>query len=270
MTRGAADSTRFHMHTTGPRPFIAICIPTFGMVHIFFTARLLNLRIPMNRVVRYEYCVGEEIGLARNELVAGALEADGTDARCSHVFFLDDDVLFHPEVLNQLMSHQLPIVSGLYYAKTTVPTPLVLHGEYEGVHREWKPGELVQCYAHGMGLTLIEADVFRRLRDETDLGVDAHGSPNWFSTTRDLGIVRADGTQAVYNQTEDVAFLRRAAALGYAPTVDTGPNAFGWHIDTKARPLRGYPQQQWQEFASQGTITWETAHGAVTWAEPAA
>lgn len=265
MTRGAADNITITTHNTGPRPVIAIGIPSFGMVHLFFAARLFNLRMPMNSIVRQFYVVGKEIGDARNEIVAHALAIEEADPslRCSHVLFLDDDVLFHPDVLNQLLSHQRPIVSGLYYTKTHVPTPLVLHGEYEGTARSWTPGDLVECYGHGMGLALIEADVFRRLRDETALGVNAFGHPAWFKTSRDEAILRPDGISNNFNQTEDMRFLTQAAALGFQPAVDTSSAAFGWHLDTKA--MVAYPKKQWTEFTTTGKVTWETANGPVVW-----
>lgn len=265
MSRGAADTIDIRTYPSGPRPVIALGIPSFGMVHLFFAARLYNLKMPMHRIVRHFYIVGKEVGQARNEIVARALqiEQDDPSLRCSHVFFLDDDVLCHPEALTKLLAHQLPIVSGLYYAKTQVPTPLVLHGDYGGVARSWTPGDVVPCAGHGMGLTLIDADVFRRLRDETDLGVDAGGHPNWFTTRRDESILRADGVPAVMNQTEDMAFLERAKALGYQPHVDTSAQAFGWHLDT--RTMAAFPSKQWAEFTTAGTVTWETAAGPVVW-----
>lgn len=265
MSRGASDGIDIRTYETGPRSFIALGIPSFGMVHLFFAARLYNLRMPMHRIVRHFYVVGKEVGQARNEIVARALEVETHDPtmRCSHVFFMDDDVLCHPEALTQLLSRKRPIVSGLYYAKTQVPTPLVLHGDYGGTAQSWSPGDLVECAGHGMGLTLIEADVFRRLRDETDLGVDESGYPNWYATTRDQPLVKADGTPAVLNQTEDMAFLARASQLGYRPAVDTSAQAFGWHLDTKT--MTAYPAKQWREFTTTGRVTWETANGPVVW-----
>jgi hypothetical protein len=65
-------SARVLVHQTAPREFIAIGIPSFGMVHLYFTARLLNLRIPMNTTIRWFYVVGKEVGDARNEIVARA------------------------------------------------------------------------------------------------------------------------------------------------------------------------------------------------------
>jgi hypothetical protein len=260
MNRGDVSISTYE---TAPRPVIALGIPSFGMVHLFFTARLLNLRMPMNRIVRHFYIVGKEVGDARNEIVAKALAIEDNDPslRCSHVFFIDDDVLFHPDVLLKLLSHDRDIVSGLYYTKSSVPTPLVLHGDFGGTARDWTPGDLVECAGHGMGLTLINADVFRKMRD--CLSVDAHGYPEWFKTTKDSSLLRPDGIPQMFNQTEDMAFLTKAAALGYQPAVDTSASAFGWHLDTKAQTA--YPAAQWKEFLATGKVTWPTSNGPVVW-----
>lgn len=263
MSRGSADTHDFAVHNTAPRTFIAIGIPSFGMVHLFFTSRLLNLRIPVNMVIRWIYCIGKEVGDARNEIVARALQADDSDMRCQAVFFLDDDVLFHPDVLNRLLSHRRPIVSGLYYTKTAEATPLALHDEGQGTAHSWTPGDLLEVAGHGMGLTLIDADVFRRMRDEQDIGLDPHGFPRWFRTVRDEVLTLPGRPTGTYNQTEDMHFLTRARALGYQPAVDTGASAFGWHFDPKRNV--GYPLPQWQEWTQTGRITWPTAAGPVVW-----
>lgn len=265
MTRAANDSIDITVHETGPREVIAIGIPSWGMVHLFFCGRLFNLRHPMNRIVRQFYLVGKEVGAARNEIAAKALAIDNAHEKCTKLLFIDDDVLFHPDSLLKLMSHNRPIVSGLYYTKTSVPTPLVLHGQYEGTARSWRPGDLIDCEGHGMGLCLIDTDVLRRVRDEIDLGVDAYGFPAWFQTKKDHDVVRADGTPAFHSETEDWNFLSKARQLGYQPCVDTSPQTFAWHLDTKH--MRVYPEKQWHEFTTKGTITWETDHGAVTWGE---
>jgi hypothetical protein len=260
VSRGAADTHDLAIHRVAPRSFIAIGIPSFGMVHLYWVTRLMNLRMPMNTVIRWFYVVGKEVGEARNEIVAKALASDDTSdppMRCASVFFIDDDVLFHPDALLQLASHQRPIVSGLYYSKTSVPTPLALHDEGDGTARTWTPGDLLEVAGHGMGLTLIDADVFRAVRDRGALGVDAHGYPAWFKTTRDAGLLRPDGEQVTFNQTEDMHFLSRARALGYQPAVDTAPQAFAWHLDAKRS--RVFPEKQWAEWSTRGTITWETA-----------
>lgn len=267
MSRGAADSIEISIQPQKPRGVIVVGIPSFGMVHMFFLKGYYNLRMPMNTIVKHVYVVGKEVGDARNEIVARALALEQEDptVRCEKVFFIDDDVMLHPDALLQLQSRQRPIVSGLYYAKTSVPTPLVLHGEFEGTATSWMPGDLVECAGHGMGICLIDADVFRRMRDELDLGVDRWGHPSWFKTTRDSAhpILAADGSRKITNETEDMHFLRRARELGYTTAVDTSAQAFGWHLDTKA--MTAYPLKQFKEYQEKGTITWETEKGPVVW-----
>lgn len=271
MSQGSGDKFEFVSMSEKPREFVAIGIPTFGQVNIFWASRTFGmLRHPMNRSVMHFIVTGGEVGLARNEIVRKALAIEQKDPsrRCSHVFFIDDDVLAHPEALLRLLSIERPVVSGLYYAKTLTPQALVLMEN--GVERRWRPGEVVDCWAHGMGLTLVDADVFRRLRDETDLGTDARGNPNWFETQRDVNIVAPDGRQAFWNATEDVLMLRKAAALGYQPCVDTSATAFGWHWSENEK--RAYPVKQWKEYQEKGSITWtDTPDGEpVVWGEFAA
>lgn len=269
MSRGPADRVDVAVHTAAPREFIAIGVPSFGMVHLFWVARLMNLRMPMNTVIRWFYVVGKEVGEARNEIVAKALASEASDPpmRCRAIFFLDDDVLCHPDALLKLLSHRRPIVSGLYYTKTSVPTPLALHDEGQGTARAWRPGDLIEVAGHGMGLTLIDAEVFRRVRDEMEIGPDAHGYPAWFKTTRDAALLRSDGVPATVNQTEDMHFLSLARALGYQPAVDTAPQTFAWHLDAKQGKC--YPLQQFHEWTTQGTITWPTDDGPVVWMDAA-
>lgn len=265
MSRGASDSIEMSIHPSGPRPVIVIGVPSFGMVHLFFMARYYNLRMPMNTIQKHVYVVGKEVGDARNEIVAKALALEQEDPtiRCSKIFFLDDDVLVHADALLKLLEHNRPIVSGLYYTKTSVPTPLVLQADYEGTARSWTPGDLVECHGHGMGICLIDADVFRRVRDELPIGVDKFEHPAWFATTKDAAVLKADGSRQVMNQTEDMRFLGYARQLGYTTAVDTSAQAFGWHLDTKT--MTAYPQKQWSEFSKTGRITWDTEKGPVTW-----
>ncbi len=253
------------VHETGPREVIALGVPSFGMVHMFFLARMLNLRMPMNRIVRHLYVIGKEVGHARNEIVAKALAMEEQDpsVRCSKILFIDDDLLFHPDLLLKLLTHNRPIVSGLYYTKSSVPTPLVLHDDFNGTATSWTPGDLVECSAHGMGLCLIDAEVFRRLRDDRSIGVDPYGHPNWFQTVKDAQLTKPDGTPAIYNGTEDVYFLSRVRELGYQPCVDTSPQTFAWHLDSKA--MRVFPEKQWAEFLKTGLVTWPIKDGEHVW-----
>lgn len=214
----------------GLRPsVIFLGVPSFGQVSIKWHAHMMQLHTPMNRVIRHLYVEGKEVGAARNEIVSAALSFQGeTGERCSHVLFVDDDVLVPPHAIAQLLSHQLPIVGGLYYAKTVTPQPLILKEAHGGIVTDFEPGELVPCDAHGMGCTLIAREVF-----------EAVPAP-WFQTTNDWGS-RSDGTPVKHYQTEDVFFLQHAREAGYQPTVDTGLACWHWSaVDRTAYPLEAW------------------------------
>jgi hypothetical protein len=198
-----------------------------------------------------DYVIGKTgpsgIAEARNTIVTGALNRA---EEVTHVFFVDDDVLFHSDVLLTLLSHNKPMVSGLYYQKSPLPSPLLWEAPHQGAVTDWTPNTLQPCWAHGMGLTLIRTEVFRRMQDELPLGVDDGGNPAWFRARHEL----IDGIPTQIS--EDVDFLGKARALGYQPLVDTSKAAFGWHYDGTARV--GYPTPQWKELCTTGVVTWPT------------
>lgn len=262
MSRGSADTVNIAAYESGPREFIAMGVPSFGQVHLFWVGRHYNMRFPMNKVVRQFYVLGREVGHARNEIVDKAIKAeDGTGMRCSHIFFLDDDVLVHPDAMVRLFDRGRDIISGLYFAKQSVPTPLVLMDD--GIKKSWKPGEVVECAGHGMGLTLIRTEVFKRIKAECDIGVDDYGHPQWFKTQKDAMITGPDGVVRSYSMTEDMHFLHLARSLGYQPCVDTSPQAFAFHWEQKEN--RAYPLKQWFEYAETGKVTWETDGEPIVW-----
>lgn len=203
---------------------IVFGVPTLGLVSIDWMTRLFHLRVPPNSTFVQDYVLGEDgIAEKRNRIVHGALERGA-----SHVFFVDDDVLFHSDVLLTLLSRKRPIVSGLYYQKSPLDSPLLWSGPGEGT-MTWAPNQLVPCWAHGMGLTLIETAVFRAL------------PAPWFRTL----------SRAVHGQdvSEDVFFLRRAAEAGYQPLVDTSEAAFAHHRDSATGTI--YPAASWQELSKE-------------------
>ena len=211
---------------------IVVGIPTFGMVSIYWHLQLnalFQLGKPMNRALTPRVVKGQRVDDARNEIVRHALALEETDGvRATHVFFIDDDVIITPEGLLTLLAHDRPIVSGLYFAKTPTLQPLLFEGPYQGASMRWEPGEVVECYAHGMGYTLIKTEVFRAIE------------PPWFKTTDGAWV----NEQEYKSQTEDVYFCEKAAHAGFSPCVDTG--LLGLHYDSKKDT--GFPVDAWAAF----------------------
>lgn len=276
-----------------PRRGIILAVPTLGMFSAQWMVGIQSLRVPMNLPIFQFLEIGKEVGQARNALVARALAhidpKKGT--RSSHIFFVDDDCLIGPSALCALWEHHKPIVGGLYYAKTEIPQPLVLKGRLEGLV-DFTHGDVVECYAHGMGATLIDLEVFRTMYTgghvetgedtcavclgaktvQVDATIQAtcdgcFGTGKeirWFHTTPSTLEV-SGGVAGFMSQTEDVYFCERAAKAGYQPTVDTGVFAFHYqsppiHYDDD-RVLSGvcYPLEQWAEFQRTKRMTWPQA-----------
>jgi hypothetical protein len=236
---------------------IYLGVPTFGMVSIRWHAHLMQLQNPMNRSVFHGYGLGFEVGQARNYLVDQALSwTNSSGHTVSHVFFVDDDVLVPPYALSVLLSRKRPIVSGLYYAKTDPPSPLLFHEASGGVAESIPRNTVVECYAHGMGCTLIDLFVFKDLLAsglvEYETLSNGQKLPQFFKTTRDgLSTDSATGAPVISNETEDVHFLKLARQLGYPAAVDTGVFCFHWDESRRM----AWPRHLWDEFTRTGTVT---------------
>lgn len=234
---------------------IFLGVPSFGMVSIRWHSHIMQLQNPLNRSVYHGYVIGGEVGQARNVLVDQALTwTNSYGHTVSHVMFIDDDVLVPPYALSVLLDRKRPIISGLYYAKTPSEQPLVLPDPFGGTVTDLPQNGIVECYAHGMGCTLIEMRVFRDLIEHQLVKYDdVNGKPiaQFFSTTRDALSQSKEGTPIYMNQTEDVFFLERAAKLGYTAAVDSG--VFCFHYDHATKQC--YPLRLWNEFNETGKIT---------------
>lgn len=167
-------------------PKIAIGIPHLGNLPGYFVDSLMFMRRGDMEVntVRVE---NKPIDTARNRIAKAFVEAPAM----THLFFMDADMVFHKDTLLRLLAHDLPIVSGTYFARTDTPIPHVYkfskvdeHGvtwyssmatefvEWVKRHPEQDafgnamcfPGDaLVECDGVGFGCVLIKREVFEAL-----------------------------------------------------------------------------------------------------------
>lgn len=255
MTRPAGTTFTTVEDTASKARVIFLGVPSFGMVSLRWHSHMLQLQNPLNRSVYHGYVIGGEVGQSRNILVDQALNwTNDYGHTVSHVFFVDDDCLVPPYALSVLLSRKRPIVGGLYYAKTPAEQPLVLPDAFGGTVTDLPRNEVIECYGHGMGCTLIELRVFQEILaaglvkyDE----VNGKRVAQFFSTTRDELTFAESGAPIYTNQTEDIFFLNKARELGYSGAVDTGVFCFHWdHVGRQAYPLR-----LWKEFLETGNVT---------------
>jgi hypothetical protein len=248
---------------------IAKCTPSLGNVSLWWTRATESIAWPTGGTGKAIFYlrdgVGGEIAEVRNGIVDAVLEYDRTTAPVSHLFWIDDDVLVFPGCLLELLHQRVDICSGVYFTKMPGhgSEPLI-YPERNGGADSFRPNEAYDVWGHGMGLTLVRTDVYKRMRDELKLPPDKYGRPSWYHTTKLDEEIRQDETGILqFGWTEDLWFLENASKLGYKPRVVTTKHAFGFHYD--ARADKGYPEEQWKQWIAGEAIVWQTPDGPVTW-----
>ena len=91
-------------------------------------------------------------------------------AGCSHVLFIDDDMTFPKDTIERLLSHEKEIVGVYSYSRklplSTTVSMLDENGNHLPRHQimfERRPQSLFECFAVGMGVTLIDMAVFEKI-----------------------------------------------------------------------------------------------------------
>lgn len=223
----------------GAREYYLQCvvgIPSFGVVSTEFMQDMMNLASPINFTNHIMVVKGKPVAEARNEIAEYALQVGA-----KYVFFRDDDVLAPFNCLPQLAALaetasfernyvedgeqkstqvQCDIVAGMYWSKQEPPFPLIFRDPGGGSFWNWELGEVVQCIAVGMGLTLIKTEVFEKVPRP------------WFETLKEQ---TPDGGKI--GMTEDFFFCMKAIQAGCQVWCDTGLQAA--HIAVKEQCVYG-------------------------------
>ena len=138
----------------------------------------------------------------RNEAVLKAKENGAT-----WMLFLDSDMTFPQDIIMRLLSHQEPIVAGMYWHQSPPHMPVIYKrdeekGRYHYTHFiEYPRSGLFEVDLTGMGCMLVKMEVF----DNIELPYFDYRS------TRDDGIK---------DVTEDVVFHEKVLEAGYKVLID--------------------------------------------------
>jgi predicted SAM-dependent methyltransferase len=201
-----------------------------------------------------------EVGEARNRCVEVALELG-----VEWIFFVDYDVAPPPNALVKLLSLNVPIASGVYHSKEVPSYPLIYVKGWEGSFEDYEKGDLIKADGCGMGCTLINMEVFRKIK------------PPWFKTVP--GYSEKNPSVVLPNMTEDIFFCNKAKDAGYDIIVDTGVQALhvDWvhaviyhRVDDPNNPKKGTPGWSYNN-TSTGSLVTETVapadHPSVKWSD---
>jgi hypothetical protein len=137
-----------------------------------------------------------DIAEMRNNIVEEALAA-----KCTHLLMIDTDMLYHPDTIYRLLSHNLPVVGALCYRRKPPFDPLMYKGRPGHYHSmdEWET-DLVEVDATGTGCLMFDMDIFKRMPEP------------WFKIRQN-----PDGSPIG----EDIGFCHDLRSAGYKIYVDT-------------------------------------------------
>ncbi len=137
---------------------IAISVPTRGLVDMDFLNSLMMLAVHTSRalpdiVIRSNYRRSSMLPENRRLLVE-----DAKEQKCTHMLFLDDDMLFPRNTLELLLRHDKPIVAANYITREPphVPTAARDNRHLYSLNRKG-----LEAADHvGLGVCLIAMSVF--------------------------------------------------------------------------------------------------------------
>lgn len=106
---------------------------------------------------------GQSPAQSRNMIIK-----QGLDNGCTHIFFMDDDMIFPPDTLMKLLVHDKDIVSALYLLRSFPHRPAFFDKAYDNGRCKFSFLErgvngLIKGVNCGLGAVLISTEVFKHL-----------------------------------------------------------------------------------------------------------
>jgi hypothetical protein len=201
---------------------LAIGTPTLGTIRMEWHQARIGQTIPVNwSMVTVMETMGGYVPLgflvadAQNLIVRHAVEGN-----FEWLLLYEDDVLPPADAfirLNQYMlDAEIPVVSGLYHAKSRPTEPLVFRGRGNGVFTKWKQGDLVWADGVPTGFLLIHMSILREMWPDCEpykvKGVDTR---RMFNFPRDLFHDPETGHYRSLMGTSDLDWCTRVIEGGY-------------------------------------------------------
>jgi hypothetical protein len=184
-------------------PRVLVCTLTRELVATTWAMGFRNLMLPNGN---FTFLSGMPFDHARNTGCQKLLELGW-----EYLFFLDDDIVCPPDTIIKLVSHRLPIVSGLYYRRMMPLVPCMLRDSPEGPQwiTHYQENAVIEVDLVGSGCLLIHRQVLESLQPLSN-------RCRWFEW-------RCDRTDlpVLEKTSEDFTFMRHAKNNGYKIHVDT-------------------------------------------------
>jgi hypothetical protein len=147
---------------------LVVCIPTAGMVRMGFAYSLAGMvaRVAAEGIpsrpeatleIKMDVVESSVIHTNREQLAHRAIEAGMT-----HLMFLDDDMVFEPQILDVMLGRRQPVVCTNYLIKTDAKDSFVAVGlKGNRVATTEKSRGIVPVAYSGFGVSVFEIAVFK-------------------------------------------------------------------------------------------------------------
>ena len=201
---------------------IVIGIPMTGVVRAEWMVARYGQVIPCNwsHSELYHWMnqfspIGYTVPDARNVIVQKFI-----DGKANWLFFIDHDVILPRDCfikINKYMNDgDIPVVSGLYFAKAHPPEPLLYRGRGNSFHRGWKLCDKVWVDGIPMGCTLIHRSLLHAMwKDAEEYTAGGNiKARKVFDFPSGIMFDPKEGIRA-YSGTEDLAWCNRVIAGEY-------------------------------------------------------
>ncbi|MBE6424833.1 MAG: hypothetical protein E7029_02355 [Planctomycetaceae bacterium] len=194
-----------------PPSHCVILVPFLGYIHQECETALKELErrgYSVRRIGGYS-----AIDQGRNQMATDAL-ADGFE----ETFWIDSDIAFHPDDVENLRAHNLPISAALYPQKgRRALASHVISGTKQMTFG--KDGSIIEILYAGTGFLHVRRDVYLKIMEELELPLcNEHFGKPVIPFFQPLIRKLEEGT---WYWAEDYAFAHRARICGYKIWADT-------------------------------------------------
>jgi len=152
---------------------ILVATPTLGSVRMEWVQSRYGQIIPTNwGMVMYTQYMNSFIPLrynipdAKNIIVKAAIEKN-----FEWLLLIEDDTMPPPDGFVKINQHMkngdVPVVSGLYYTKSSPSEPLIYRGRGTSFYDEWKLGDQVWADGVPTGFLLINVKLLKAMWDDS-------------------------------------------------------------------------------------------------------
>lgn len=166
---------------------IAIAVPTNRNIKSKTVKSLLELDCPFEKHV---IIASEGYTISENRIY---IAVQAMKNNCTHIFSVDDDMVFPPETLTKMIAHDKEVVGVVAHSRSLPPMPVVefLDDEEKStadrlLGKHDIPEELFEVKAVGGGVNLIKTEVFEKIEkpwydtETHEFGMTKMGEDSWF------------------------------------------------------------------------------------------